>query len=424
MRLVSTRGRSPVVSFGDALLAGLAPDGGLYVPESIDPYASTMAPRLRGASLVEVATEIGMSWFGDEIPRAEWAALVADALNFETPIVTLAPGLHVLELFHGPTFAFKDVGARTMARLLARFHASADPITVLVATSGDTGSAVAHAFHGVPGTRVVVLYPEGQVTPVQEAQFTTLGGNVTAVAVAGTFDDCQRLAKAAFASPELRERVRLTSANSISIGRLLPQSFYFAWASLQMPEAAIVSVPSGNFGNLMAGVLAWQLGFPLRAFVAATTINDVVPQYLATGQFEPKPSRPTLANAMDVGNPSNLERLRWAFSDDVESMRKLIRGRAFTDDEVRGAIREVWERYGYVCDPHTAIGYIGATEVAGGTTSPRVFLSTAHPAKFREAVEPVLGRPVPLPLALEEAMGRPRQVVRIPPEDAALAALL
>ncbi|MDP1569709.1 MAG: threonine synthase [Vicinamibacterales bacterium] len=424
MRLVSTRGRSPVVSFGDALLAGLAPDGGLYVPESIDPYASTMAPRLRGASLVEVATEIGMSWFGDEIPRAEWTALVSDALNFETPIVTLGPGLHVLELFHGPTFAFKDVGARTMARLLARFHGAGDPITVLVATSGDTGSAVAQAFHGVAGTRVVVLYPEGQVTPVQEAQFTTLGGNVTAVAVAGTFDDCQRLAKAAFASPELGERVRLTSANSISIGRLLPQSFYFAWASLQMPEAPIVSVPSGNFGNLMAGVLAWQLGFPLRAFVAATTINDVVPQYLATGRFEPQPSRPTLANAMDVGNPSNLERLRWAFSDDVESMRKLIRGRAFTDDEVRGAIRDVWERYGYVCDPHTAIGYLGATEVAAGTTSPRLILATAHPAKFREAVEPALGRPVPLPPALEEALGRERHIVRIAAEDAALAEVL
>ena len=363
MELVSTRGQTPPVSLGTALLEGLAPDGGLYVPTALDPYASALAGRLRGKSLAGVATEIGMTLFGDEVPRPERSAIVADALNFETPLVTLEPGLHVLELFHGPTFAFKDVGARTMARLLARFHASSEPITVLVATSGDTGSAVAQAFHGVAGTRVVVLYPEGQVTPVQEAQFATLGGNVTAVAVAGTFDDCQRLAKAAFASPELRARVRLTSANSISIGRLLPQTFYFAWAALQMPAPPIVSVPSGNFGNLMAGLLAGWLGFPLRAFVAATTVNDAVPQYLATGEFEPKPSRPTLANAMDVGNPSNLERMRWFFGDDVEKMRRMVRGQAFTDDDVRAAIREVWDRYGYVCDPHTAIGYLGATRV-------------------------------------------------------------
>jgi threonine synthase len=427
MLLVSTRGQAPPVSLARALVEGLAPDGGLYVPARLDPLAPDAIASLRDASLVEVAAEVGAAMIGDEMPRDAWAALVADALDFPVPLVLLDAGLRVLELFHGPTFAFKDVGARTMARLLSRFHGAVEPLTVLVATSGDTGSAVAQAFHGVAGTRVVVLYPEGQVTPVQEAQFTTLGGNVTAVAVAGTFDDCQRLAKAAFASPSLRARVRLTSANSINIGRLLPQAFSFAWASLQMPVGAapVVSVPSGNFGNLMAGLLAWRLGFPVERFVAATTINDVVPQYLATGRFEPRPSRTTLANAMDVGHPSNFQRMRWLFGGDLERMRGVIEGRAFTDDELRAGVREVWDRYGYVCDPHTAIAYLGATRCcAVDTAAPRIFLATAHPAKFREVVEPVLGRPVPLPPALAAALARPRQVVRIAAEDAALAAVL
>ena len=424
MRLVSTRGQAPPVSLGTALVEGLAPDGGLYVPERIPALPPDTVASWRGASLVDVATGMGAALFGDELPHDVWAGIAADALNFATPLVPLAPGLHALELFHGPTFAFKDVGARTMARLLAHFHDPGDPITVLVATSGDTGSAVAQAFHGVAGTRVVVLYPEGQVTPVQEAQFTTLGGNVTAVAVAGSFDDCQRLAKSAFGSTALRARVRLTSANSISIGRLLPQAFYYAWAALQASAPPVFSVPSGNFGNLMAGLLAWRLGVPVAGFVVATTINDVVPRYLETGRFEPQPSRATLANAMDVGHPSNFERMRWLFDDDLSAMRATIRARAFADDDVRAAIREVWDRYGYVCDPHTAIAYLGATRVAGEGGPPRIFLATAHPAKFREVVEPVLGRPVPLPPALEEAMGRERHVVRIPPEDAALAALL
>lgn len=424
MRLVSTRGHAPPVSLGTALIEGLAPDGGLYVPAMVVPLEAGDVDALRGASLVEVATAIGAALFGDELPRDRWAVLAADALSFPTPLVTLEPGLQALELFHGPTFAFKDVGARTMARLLAHFHDAAEPITVLVATSGDTGSAVAQAFHGVAGTRVVVLYPEGQVTPVQEAQFATLGGNVTAVAVAGSFDDCQRLAKSAFASTVLRARVRLTSANSISIGRLLPQAFYYAWAALQVPAPPVFSVPSGNFGNLMAGLLAWRLGFPVTGFVAATTINDVVPRYLDTGRFEPQPSRTTLANAMDVGHPSNFERMRWLFGDDVEAMRAMIQARAFTDDEVRAAIREVRDRYGYVCDPHSAIAYLGATKVAEVDGPPRIFLATAHPAKFREVVEPVLGRPVPLPPALEEALARPRQIVRIAAEDAALAEVL
>jgi threonine synthase len=287
-------------------------------------------------------------------------------------------------------------------------------MTVLVATSGDTGGAVAQAFHGVPGTRVVVLYPEGQVSEVQEAQFTTLGGNVSAVMVRGSFDDCQRLAKAAFADAALRRRVRLTSANSISLGRLLPQIFYYAYVALQSPGVAI-SVPSGNFGNLAAGVLAWRLGAPIGAFSAPTTINDTVPRYLASGRLEPRPSVPTLANAMDVGNPSNLERLEWLFGGDLDRLRGLVRSAAHTDDEVRAAIAELYERFNYVADPHTAIAYLGRAPV---------FLATAHPAKFREVVEPVIGRPVGLPAPLAAALVRKRHNRRIAPALGELADLL
>jgi len=309
----------------------------------------------------------------------------------------LDAGLQSVELFHGPTFAFKDFGARTLARFMP------SGVTVLVATSGDTGSAVAQAFFGVTGTRVVVLYPEGKVTAVQEAQFTTLGGNVAAVCVRGSFDDCQRLAKEAFANPDLSERLRLTSANSISLGRLLPQMFYYAWASLQLPNAsrAVVSVPSGNFGNLVAGVMAWKLGAPIDGFVAATTINDTVPRYFDSGHWEPRASVPTLANAMDVGNPSNFERLQWLFDHNLRAMKSCITTSVHTDDQVKDAIREVFERFGYVVDPHTAIAYLGAR-------SRGLFLSTAHPAKFREVVEPIIGQDVPLPPALADALARPR----------------
>ena len=282
----------------------------------------------RGQTFQDVAVALAAELAGDEFDRGALSSLIRDALNFPVPIVKLDDDLSVVELFHGPTFAFKDFGARTLARLMSLSERAVaggtSPrvgglLTVLVATSGDTGGAVAQAFHGVAGTRVVVLYPEGQVSDVQEAQFTTLGGNVTAVAVRGSFDDCQRLAKEAFADRTLQSRLRLTSANSISLGRLLPQMFYYAYAALQAPDGApTISVPSGNFGNLVAGVMAWRLGAPIAAFSAPTTINDTVPRYLASGRLEPRPSVPTLANAMDVGNPSNLERLQWLFDGDVE----------------------------------------------------------------------------------------------------------
>lgn len=421
MHFVSTRGHASPASFAEALFAGLAPDGGLYVPESL---ARIGFEGFRGASLVELGTEIAAHFVAGEVPRLALGRLLAAALDFPVPLIPLEGQTRVLELFHGPTFAFKDVGARVMARLMAHLNTDERPLTVLVATSGDTGSAVAQAFFGVAGTQVVVLFPEGAVTPVQEAQFTTLGGNVMAVAVAGTFDDCQRLVKEAFANPDLSADARLTSANSINLGRLLPQVFYYAHAAVQGDKPAVFSVPSGNFGNLTAGLWAWKLGAPIEGFVAATTINDTVPRFLDSGRYEPRPSVPTLANAMDVGNPSNVERMRWLFDDDVAALRAVVTPSVHTDANVRLAIRDIWTRHGYLADPHTAIAYLGLSASTASAEVPRIFLATAHPAKFRDTVEPIIGESVPFPPALAAAMTRKRVVVRIGPTLAALRALL
>jgi threonine synthase len=411
MRFISTRAGAPPVDFRTALFAGLAPDGGLYVPDGL----AALPPGALSN------TGVAGHFVGDELPQVTVEKLLAEALNFPMPLQAVDEGVFALELFHGPTFAFKDVGARVMARLMSSFHAAGEPLTVLVATSGDTGSAVAQAFHCVEGTRVVVLFPEGQVSRVQEAQFTTLGGNVRAVAVEGTFDDCQRLAKQAFSDTALRSRTRLTSANSINIGRLVPQIFYYMHAALAEP-GAVFSVPSGNFGNLTAGLMAQKLGAPIAGFIAATTVNDTLPRFLDTGRYEPRASVTTLANAMDVGDPSNVERIRWLFDDDVHAMRRAITPSVHNDAEVRGAIGELWRRYGYLADPHTAIAYLGSKRAGG--RRPVVFLATAHPAKFREVVEPIIGREVPLPAALAEALSKPRHVERISADLSALARLL
>jgi threonine synthase len=454
---ISTRGQAAPVPFREAVLHGLAPDGGLYVPERLTPLPSDWWTAQRGRSFQEVAVNLAMVWLLDEFEPSTIRRLTVEALNCPVPIVDLEPGLGVLELFHGPTFAFKDFGARMLARFMSEAQGGGTgDLTVLVATSGDTGSAVAQAFFGVPHTRVVVLYPDGLVSEVQEAQFATLGGNVMALAVEGTFDDCQRMVKEAFVDRELAGRLQLTSANSISLGRLLPQTFYYAYASAQCPDGQrlVLSVPSGNFGNLVAGVLAWRLGAPIEGFVAATTVNDTVPRYLATGRFEPKASVPTLANAMDVGNPSNVERLRWLFHDDVNEMRSMIATSVHTDAEVRSAIRTLHDTYNYVVDPHTAIAYLGArlrssrfaarppslkpqkpasfgevSSMRPVVASPQavgatLFLGTAHPAKFREVVEPVIGSPVPIPPALADALARPRLSTRISPTTQALIKLL
>jgi threonine synthase len=422
MNWISTRGRAPAATFRDALFEGLAPDGGLYLPERIEPLSQATLDALRGASLPTVGATIAVHLIENEIPRTAIEQIVAQALDFPIPLVPVGPGTLALELFHGPTFAFKDVGARSMARLMAYFVERGDHFTVLVATSGDTGSAVAQAFAGLAGTRVVVLFPEGQVSAVQEAQFATIGGNVRAVAVQGTFDDCQAMVKEAFADTDLRRRVRLTSANSINVGRLVPQIFYYAWASLEAvtgfsrsaSRRAIFSVPSGNFGNLTGGLIAKRLGLPIEHFIAATNVNDVVPEYLASGVYAPRPSVRTIANAMDVGAPSNFERMRALYGDNVERLRNDIRGAAFDDMSVRRAIGDVAGRYGRVLDPHSAIAWLGLQG------QPGIFLATAHPAKFREVVEPVIGRRIDLPAALGAALERARQITRIQPRYADL----
>jgi threonine synthase len=422
MRWGSSRGASPAVPFIDALFAGTAPDGGLYMPERLEPLSPGQLDAIRaaGGDIVEIGTIVGSHLLRDEITADAMRALVKDALDFPIPLVQVTDNIWVLELFHGPTLAFKDVGARTQARLLHHFT-DGTPLTILVATSGDTGSAVAQAFHGVPDTRVVVLYPEGKVSDVQEAQMASLGDNITAVAVHGTFDDCQRLVKEAFADDDLRSHVWLTPANSINLGRLLPQSFYyFLLASLDGP---VVSVPSGNFGNLTAGLIAKRLGLPVKRFVAATNVNDVVPEYLRTGDYKPRASVKTVANAMDVGAPSNFERMRAMYGDSFESLRCDIAGAAFDDATVVAEIGSVYRQYGYLLDPHGAIAWLGLRQnLAPGERG--VFLPTAHPAKFREVVEPAIGETIPLPPVLAEAIKRPRHSEKLPVDYATLKSLL
>jgi threonine synthase len=441
MKWVSTRRASPAVPFIDALFAGTTPDGGLYFPERFDPLPPVALDALRSADLVEVAGLVGAHLLRDEITRAALEPLVREALDFPIPLVQVTDRAWVLELFHGPTRAFKDVGARVQARLLHHFT-DGTPLTILVATSGDTGSAVAQAFHGVPDTRVVVLYPEGQVTDVQEAQMASLGDNITAVSVRGTFDDCQRLVKQAFADDEVRKRVWLTPANSINLGRLLPQVFYyFILIRLVGPGGPtgvgphgtgaaesgrmIVSVPSGNFGNLTAGLIAKRIGLPVRHFVAATNVNDVVPEYLRSGIYEPRPSVRTVANAMDVGAPSNFERIRALYDDDIDRMRQDVKGASFEDAQVVEEIGRVHRERRYLLDPHGAIAWLGlGRELEADPQATGVFLATAHPAKFREVVEPAIGQRVELPATLAAALARPRHSVPLPASYPALVDLV
>jgi threonine synthase len=400
------------------------------VPEKIEAWLPSELERLPTRSLTEIAYRALRPYTRGELDATTFEAVIAEALNFPIPLVEVEPGIYALELFHGPTLAFKDVGARTMARLMAALDTSDQSLTVLVATSGDTGSAVAHAFHGVPHTRVVVLYPEGRVSPTQEAQLTMFNaeaGNVRAYAVAGSFDDCHHLTREAFGDPEIRLRVRLTSANSVNIGRLLPQTVYYFHAVARVREVlqsagldVTICTPSGNFGNLTAGLMAKRAGLSIGRFVAATNVNDVVPKYLATGRFEPRPSVRTLANAMDVGNPSNFERMLWLYGGDVNAMQRDVVGGRHEDSDVRTTIKRVYEERGYVLDPHSAIAYLGLKGQLGRESRVSqagrvgIFLATAHPAKFGEIVEPIIGRSIDMPAPLIEALSRPPQILRMP----------
>ncbi len=427
----STNDPSHRVDLRTAVLRSLPPDNGLYMPDELPVLPPEFGAGRRGRSLRETGVAVAGAFFGDEVPQTDIEAIVAESLTFDAPVCgldpcqdpPLSPRDLVLELFHGPTLAFKDFGARFMARLMAWLTRDDDrPLTVLVATSGDTGGAVASAFHNVPGTRVVILYPEGGVSGLQEKQLTTLGGNITALEVAGSFDDCQRLVKSAFLEPGLGERLNLTSANSINLSRLVPQAIYYIHAAAQVDGPPVFVVPSGNFGNLTAGLLAARLGLPVAGFVAATNANDVVPAYLAGGNYEPRPSIPTISNAMDVGAPSNFARMMALFGGSRERMRDQIQGAAHSDGETRAAIRGVFDATGRVLCPHTAVGWLAARDYRAthpGTTT--ITLATAHPSKFIDTMDAVLGPGVvEIPARLARLANLEKCAARIPSDWPAL----
>jgi threonine synthase len=429
IRFHSTRDSSTSVTFSQALLQGLAPDGGLYVPTSwprIDVDALSRETTLPGIATRLIAPFVS----GDPI-AAKLAEITADAFNFPAPLVTLDKdaGLDILELFHGPTAAFKDFGARFLAANFARLHApGSQPITILVATSGDTGGAVAAAFHGRPGINVGVLFPKGLVSPTQERQLTCWGGNVRSFSVHGTFDDCQRLVKQAFVDPELRQQTQLSSANSINLGRLLPQAVYYASSSLEVwkkfGEPASYIIPSGNLGNAAACIWARKVGLPIRDIVLAHNANQTVTDFLHTGEWRPRPSIATLASAMDVGNPSNMERLSSLFPD-LAQLRTAVSAETVDDAAIRERTAKGFERYGQIWCPHTATAAEVYERLVSGKRPGRwIIVSTAHPAKFSEIVEPLIGRKVPVPQELARLFARPTELTEIEPELASLRAAL
>ncbi|HAL57889.1 MAG TPA: threonine synthase [Bacteroidetes bacterium] len=438
MKFRSIVGKSPAVTFREALLQGMAPDGSLYVPERIPPLPASCLDQLRFHSLHTLGQEV-LSLFIDEIPSEDLLQIVRKAWTFPIPLVQIESDLFLLELFHGPTLAFKDVGARFMAQVLSYLLGKEERrITIAVATSGDTGSAVAHGFFGVPHIEVFVLYPSGKISRLQEQQMTTLGGNIHAIEVDGTFDDCQRLVKQALTDEELVRTRNLTTANSINLGRLLPQITYYVWAVAQLQrmigrtssdgvvQTPSVVVPSGNFGNLTAALYAGSMGAPIKSFVAATNANDVVPEYLKSGTYTPRPSVQTYSNAMDVGDPSNLARLQALYGFDVGRIQRDIEAMSVSDDETVAEIRQTFERTGRILDPHTAVGVSAARRMlaAGRISSPVIVTATAHPAKFPEVVEKALGKQIPLPSALEQALKLPKQSTPLPADFRAWRGLL
>ena len=410
------------VDLREAILRSLPPDNGLYMPDSLP----TLDPRFwqswRDLTFQEIGQAVAAAFFKDDVPPSVLDEIVAGSLTFDAPLVTLGPGDHVLELFHGPSLAFKDFGARFMARLMAWLTRGDDrELTVLVATSGDTGGAVAAAFHHVPGTRVIILYPHGKVSGLQEKQLTALGGNITALEIDGSFDDCQALVKSALRDRQLSERLNLTSANSINLARLVPQSFYYFHAARQLAAgvAPVFVIPSGNFGNLTAGLLAMNLGLPIDHFVAATNRNDVVPEFLRTGSYHPRPSVPTISNAMDVGAPSNFVRMLALCGGSWQAMQHRISGMAFTDTQTRTAIREVYALHDYVIDPHGAVGWLAARAWRSNhPASTTITLETAHPAKFPDVIAAELGpNRVAIPERLAILAHREKIATRLPAEQ-------
>ncbi len=427
MRYYSTNNHHRLVELEEAVLKGLAPDQGLYMPERIEPLPLSFWKNIDSFPYQEMSFHVAKQLLGNAVPEEDLRSMVMHTLSFDTPVVEVQKDVFSLELFHGPTLAFKDVGARFLSGLLGFFAwKQKREVTILVATSGDTGSAVANGFLGVPGTRVIVLFPSGKVSQIQEKQFTTLGQNTISLEVDGTFDDCQRMVKQAFSDTQLTEKLFLSSANSINIGRLIPQTFYYFRAYQQLislNKPIQFCVPSGNFGNLTAGLIAQRLGLPTQPFIAATNVNDVVPRFLGGEVYASRASVSTVSNAMDVGNPSNFTRIIDLFGRNEASVRENIRGVSFSDDATLQAIREVWQRTGYLLDPHGAIAYLGCRQHRkAGTTS--VFLETAHPGKFQEVVERAIGKEIDLPARLQKFLGGESKTMKMPNDYASLKAFL
>jgi threonine synthase len=420
MKYRSTLHRSTEVSLRDAVLRGSAPDGGLYLPVEMPHLPQDFLDQLPTLKFTEIARMVGSLFVGDEIPAPVLAKLTEESFNFPVPVVTLSERLHILELFHGPTLAFKDFGARYMARLMGYFVAeSGHELTVIVATSGDTGSAVAQAFLGVPGIRVVILYPAGRVSDAQEKQLTTLGQNIAALEVTGSFDDCQRLAKQVLVDSIIAEKLAVTSANSINIARLIPQSFYYFAAVSQLGASdapPVFSVPSGNFGNLTGGLLAKRIGLGVSQFIAATNANDVVPEFLRSGKLIPRASRHTISNAMDVGNPSNFARIVDLYDNDLQAVRHDIWGCSFNDEETLRIMHDVEQNFGYMLDPHTAVGVLGWQSYAkqNHAATRGIVLATAHPSKFAETVARATGVRPEMPERLSAFLDRPKKSIPFP----------
>lgn len=418
MNFYSLNQQAPNVSFKDAVIKGIAPDRGLYFPEIIKALPKDFFNKIEDYSNHEIAFLAIQQFVGKDIPEAALKEIIADVLDFEFPLVEIEDDVAALELFHGPTLAFKDVGARFMARCLGYFsNENTKDVTVLVATSGDTGGAVANGFLGVDGVKVVILYPSGKVSDIQEKQLTTLGKNITALEVEGTFDDCQNMVKTAFLDEELIQNMQLTSANSINVARWLPQMFYFLFAYKEMKSKGkdiIFSVPSGNFGNICAGIMAQRLGMPCKHFIASTNVNDVVPRYMVTGAYEPKASIATISNAMDVGDPSNFIRIRHLYKDNFEELSKNLTSYTFTDNETKEAMLKLYSDFTYVADPHGAVGYLGLKkyqQTHPGTYG--IFLETAHPVKFLDVVEDTIRENIDLPESIVKVMGKKKKSIKI-----------
>ena len=431
MNYYSTNGKAPMATLEKAVVKGLAEDRGLYMPQTIKKLPKVFFDNIQDMTFQDIAYNVASAFFGEDVDLDALQDLVYDTLRFDCPVVKVSQDIYTLELFHGPTLAFKDVGARFMARLLQYFirqEGGQGQVNVLVATSGDTGSAVANGFLGVDGIHVYVLYPKGKVSPIQECQFTTLGQNITAIEVDGVFDDCQALVKSAFMDDELNAHMKLTSANSINVARFLPQAFYYFNAYARMKalgkaDNLVVCVPSGNFGNLCAALFGHEMGLPIKRFIAANNANDIFYKYLQTGQYEPKPSVQTLANAMDVGDPSNFARIYDLYGKCHERISSLISGATYTDEQIKATMRQCYQETGYILDPHGACGYQALTDgLQPGETG--VFCETAHPAKFKEKVDEILGIDVAIPDRLAAFMKGEKQSVSMTKEFADFKAYL